>query len=107
MDEFITAPLHGFSSADDYYEKVTVRHSLKRVQHPVLIIHAMDDPLVPAECIPTPAELSSSILLEVSQQGGHIGFVNSVFSWREFWLRQRILDFLLRENSVLTPTLNK
>lgn len=95
FDERITAPLHGFSGADEYYERVTIRHLLKNILHPTLIIHALDDPLVPSECIPASAELSNSIVLELSEKGGHVGFVQGALPWQpKCWLKDRILDFL-------------
>ena len=87
--------MHGFSSADDYYKKVTVRGLLRSIQHPTLIIHALDDPLVPAECVPENTEISDQVTLHVTRQGGHVGFIQGNIPWRaEYWLKHRILDFL-------------
>ncbi len=95
FDDALTGPLHGFCGARDYYEKMTIRHSLSMIQHPTLIIHALDDPLVPAECIPKSTELSPSIHLELFQVGGHVGFIEGVFPWKlNYWLKGRILSFL-------------
>jgi len=95
FDEVLTAPLHGFSSADDYYAKVTVRGLLGSIVHPTLIIHALDDPLVPAECIPRKNEISDKVILHITRQGGHVGFIQGNTPWRaEYWLKGRILDFL-------------
>lgn len=95
FDDRVTAPLHGFSGADEYYEKVTVRHHLKAIRHPTLIIHALDDPLVPEDCVPNEDELSDKIILDVSKKGGHVGFVQGMIPWRpKYWLKDRILDFI-------------
>lgn len=95
FDEKITAPLHGFKSADDYYTRVSVRPYLKLIDSPTLIIHALDDPLVPADSVPTQDELSEKIYFELTRNGGHVGFIQGAFPWiPRYWLKQRILDFL-------------
>ncbi len=95
FDDAITAPLHGFVNATDYYESSNIRPWLKTIEHPVLIIHAQDDPLVPANGVPTARELSCSTRLELSTHGGHVGFISGSSPWnRQFWLKDRILDFL-------------
>lgn len=95
FDERITAPLHGFSSAEDYYERATVRYSLKKIQNPTVIIHALDDPLVPREIIPRTTELSDYVYLDIHPQGGHVGFTQGMVPWQPiYWLNNRILKFL-------------
>jgi hypothetical protein len=60
-----------------------------------LILHAKDDPFMSEDVIPGNDELSSHITLEVTESGGHVGFVTGKYPWRpEYWLEQRIPDFL-------------
>lgn len=95
FDNVLTAPLFGFSNADHYYRSVSVRPKLKQLQRPCLLIHAEDDPMVPADCIPSPSEVSSSVWLDVHRFGGHVGFVDHRLPWRvERWFVRRVLDFL-------------
>jgi predicted alpha/beta-fold hydrolase len=95
FDNEITAPLHGFASAEDYYTKSSSRQFLKSIQVPTLILHAKDDPFMPASVIPNPDELSSAIQLEVLPKGGHVGFVSGSVPWRpQYWLDERIPAFL-------------
>lgn len=94
FDERITAPLHGFSSAEDYYEQCSCRQFLHNINVPTLILHAKDDPLMTSDVIPSQEELSDKITLELSETGGHVGFVAGKYPWRaEYWLEQRIIDF--------------
>lgn len=44
VDQYFTAPLHGFASRDDYYQQVSPEFSLKNITTPVLIINSLDDP---------------------------------------------------------------
>ncbi|MEL7170981.1 MAG: hypothetical protein AAGN64_16675 [Bacteroidota bacterium] len=93
-DELITAPLHGFADAEDYYAKSSSRPFLKRIQAPTLIIHAEDDPFMTSEVIPGESELSDNVTLELSSRGGHVAFVGGA-PWRpDFWLERRIPEFI-------------
>lgn len=92
FDEQITAPLHGFANADEYYQKSSSRQYLSQITTPTLIIHALDDPFMTPEILPTAHELSADILLELSPHGGHVGFIADK---KHFWLEQRISNFLM------------
>lgn len=97
FDDLYTAPLHGFSGVDDYYNTASSRQYLKKIKVPTLILHAKDDPFMSQDVIPTDEELSSYIELEVSETGGHVGFVEGKFPWRaEYWLEKRIPAFLMQ-----------
>jgi len=94
-DDLITAPLFNFSSSAAYYKAASCRPLLKDIQHPTLILHAMDDPFVPPNTVPKPNELSSSVTLEISEKGGHIGFIKGYLPGRpRYWLKERVLDYL-------------
>lgn len=95
FDDLVTAPLHHFADANDYYLQSSSRQYLHAISKPTLIIHAEDDPFMPKTVIPAAAELSSSTLLELSQQGGHVGFVaGNKIGKAEYWLEKRIPEYL-------------
>ena len=93
FDEAYTAPVHGFASAQDYYTKSSAKQFLKDIYIPTLIIHAKDDPFMPAEILPSQRELSSSISLEVSEHGGHVGFVSGSIFKPVYWTEKRVVAF--------------
>lgn len=94
-DGNVTAPLHGFADADDYYTRSSSRQYLKNIRVPTLILHAADDPFMTAQAIPEFNELSSSTRLELSKRGGHLGFVGGKYPWKpDYWLEARIPEFL-------------
>lgn len=95
FDDAYTAPIHGFSSAREYYKKSSSRQFLKDIQTPTLIIHAKDDPFMTQEVIPSKDELSDFVILELSKNGGHVGFVGGSFLKPEYWLEQRVLEYFL------------
>jgi predicted alpha/beta-fold hydrolase len=76
FDDVVTAPLHGFRDAGDYYARSSSAAFLGNVRRPLLVIQAEDDPFVPASTLPR-AALSANpmITLELSRTGGHVGFV--------------------------------
>ncbi len=95
FDEHVTAPLHGFAGADDYYARSSSRGYLNAVRTPTLIIHARDDPFMFADVVPEADEVSSAVRLEVSEHGGHVGFVAGGNPLRpRYWLETRVPSFL-------------
>jgi len=95
FDNAITAPLHGFRDVDDYYSQSSCRGWLRHIDTPVLIIHAVDDPFLPAAAIPQDAELSPAVTLELARHGGHVGFVGGRVPFAAcYWLEQRICRHL-------------
>lgn len=95
FDARITAPLHGFQNADHYYQQSSSRQFLSAIATPTLIIHAIDDPFMCPQVIPHERELSADITFELSQYGGHVGFIAGKHLDTPFqWLMQRIPDFL-------------
>lgn len=94
FDEVITAPLHGFVDAIDYYVHSSSRNYLSHIAKPTLIISSLDDPFMPSSVIPDKSELSPTTWLELSEQGGHVGFVAGTMRKPIYWLEQRIPKFL-------------
>ncbi len=95
FDEKITAPLHGFTHVHDYYRKSSSIHYLKKISTPTLVLHSLDDPFMTSEILPNDDELSASVTLEVSERGGHVGFISgSKLGKPVYWLEQRIPEYL-------------
>lgn len=94
FDDAITAPLHGFVDAADYYAQSSSRQYMQAISIPTLVLHALNDPFTPLEALPTSADVSSHVTLEYSDCGGHVGFVSGVLPWKPvYWLEQRILQY--------------
>lgn len=95
FDDHLTAPLHGFRDADDYYRRASSRPYLPRIRVPTLIVHALDDPFMSAAAVPGPNEVPDPIRLELSRHGGHVAFIAADRGGRPyFWLERRIPSFL-------------
>ncbi len=97
-DNRVTAPLYGFDDADDYYRKASCRPFLKGITNKTIIIHAKDDPFMSPEVVPTQKELSKTTKLELSEKGGHLGFIDGDEKMiPNFWLPPRIIHYLNEE----------
>jgi predicted alpha/beta-fold hydrolase len=95
FDDRISAPLHGFDSAEDYYARTRSDVMLEHVRVPTLIVNSRDDPLVPPHLIPDPSDVSDKVTLEITEGGGHLGFVSGSWPWSpHYWLDDRITNFL-------------
>jgi uncharacterized protein len=93
-DRAVTAPLHGFADERDYWRRASCRPYLARVCRPTLLISAIDDPFVPPDALPEPAELSPSVTAEFTARGGHVGFWEGP-PWRPRpWAEHRAMSFL-------------
>lgn len=94
FDEQITAPLHGFADANEYWSRSSCKPLLGDISVPTLLINAQDDPLLPPSCFPTEAaQHSKQLTLETPRWGGHVGFVQFGLDG-EYWHEQRVASFL-------------
>lgn len=95
FDEKVTAPLHGFACAEEYYSRSSSRRYLAKIRVPTLLVQSQDDPFMTDDLIPEPEELPSQVELEVTEAGGHVGFVGGRFPWKSrYWLEERVPEFL-------------
>jgi len=84
IDETIVAPAFGFKDAEDYYKQVSVVNRTNKINTPVLVINAADDPWINPETYENAVwpehPLSATIL---TKSGGHMGFhgVGDTRSW--------------------------
>lgn len=92
-DNAVTAPLHGFRDAADYYARSSAKPLLAAIRTPVLVLNAINDPFLPAHGLPTAQGVSSAVCLELPAEGGHVGFVAERFPGRLDWLARRVLDW--------------
>lgn len=98
FDEYFTAPIHGFASAEDYYQKSSAHHYIESMETRCLLINAKDDPFLSDLCHPEKeAENSSWFHYSGPVSGGHVGFVGGKLL-PEFWIYQRCAAFLMEED---------
>jgi predicted alpha/beta-fold hydrolase len=74
-------------------QKSSSRNFLKDIATPTLVVHAKDDPFMHESIVPDADVLSPSVCLEVSEKGGHVGFMQGT-PWRpKIWMQQRANSF--------------
>jgi len=96
-DRAVTAPLNGFKDERDYWTRASSAPYLRRIQRPTLLVNALDDPIVPAEALPDPADLPPSVRAEFVGRGGHAAFLEGRWPWRvQSWAERRAVEFLTR-----------
>lgn len=93
FDEVVTAPLHGFAGADDYWSRASSKRWLKEIALPTLVLNARNDPFIPAASLPRRDEASHDVMLEQPAHGGHAGFLVGPAPGNLAWLPRRILQF--------------
>ncbi|HEU4628751.1 MAG TPA: hydrolase [Gemmatimonadaceae bacterium] len=101
FDDVVTAPVHGFASADDYYERSSALRFLHAVRRPTLLLSAVDDPFLPAAVLDEVRRVAAGnrcLEIEFPPHGGHAGFIAGRVPWRPLYYAEwRIVDFLARQ----------
>ncbi|MEQ9167398.1 MAG: alpha/beta hydrolase, partial [Fulvivirga sp.] len=91
--------IHGFKNAVDYYNKCSSLYFLKDIQTPTLIINALNDPFLAADCYPIEKLYGHEyVTLETPTYGGHVGFT-AFNKQKMFWSEQRTLAFITKTDS--------
>jgi uncharacterized protein len=87
FDDTVTAPLHGFRDADDYWSASSSGPYLERIRVPTLVLNARNDPFLPEQdLLAASRKAAPEVLLEFPASGGHAGF-------RHPWLAKRLFRF--------------
>jgi predicted alpha/beta-fold hydrolase len=96
FDEHVTAPIHGFAGAQDYWTRSSCVPWLEQIRRPTLLVSAGDDPFLPSAHLPHESVARSAWLdAEFPEGGGHVGFVHGAWPWSAaYWVDQRAAAFL-------------
>jgi predicted alpha/beta-fold hydrolase len=101
FDDAVTAPVHGFRDALDYYTQSSSIHYLAHIRVPTLLLSAVDDPFLPREVLEdvrTIAGDNPALELEFVRRGGHAGFISGRVPWRPLYYAEwRVADFLAEQ----------
>ncbi|MGL1886480.1 MAG: alpha/beta fold hydrolase [Reichenbachiella sp.] len=94
FDDLLTAPLHGFVSAKNYYHKCSAINFIEGINIPTLVVNAESDPFLSKSCFPiTKFETSKQVYFEMPKFGGHVGFSSSDIHG-VYWSEKRAFDFV-------------
>ena len=102
FDDRLTAPIHGFRDAADYYWRCSAKRFVDPVNLPMLLIHARDDPLAPGSSVPVETiRQRPNLSLALTERGGHLGFVGRGRGMgradaRTGWLEETVARYISR-----------
>lgn len=94
FDNLLTAPIHGFRDARDYWERASSKPYLENIKVPTLLLNALNDSFLSPSCYPYDIAKSNDYLyLETPATGGHVGF----WTMRNtYWSEKRVSSFICR-----------
>lgn len=96
FDELLTAPRAGFRDAGEYYALSSSNQFVPRIEVPTLILSARDDPFIdpaPLEALNRP----ECVELQMTDHGGHVGFLGRDGAGGWFWGERRVADWLCQD----------
>jgi uncharacterized protein len=105
FDDLVTAPVHGFRDADDYYSRSSSLPYLSSIRVRTLLLSARDDPFLPNEVLDEVRDIgrvNPSLHIEFVEQGGHVGFISGSLPWQPFYYAEwRVAEFLSSGNTTV------
>jgi len=97
FDDCVTAPVHGFADARDYYARSSSQRFLADIRIPTLLLSAEDDPFLPADVlrqVGVASAQNANLTVEFHPRGGHVGFVGGAWPWRaRYYAENRVFAF--------------
>lgn len=95
FDDVVTAPLHGFADAADYYERCSSAGFVSAIKTPTLLLQSADDPIIPPVALPNTTKLPANVEFRLSRKGGHVGFISTQ---QPDWLEEQISSSLFPDD---------
>lgn len=95
FEDAVTAPVHDFRDAHDYWARSSALQFLEGIRVPTLLLSARNDPFTPdhvlrgVQRLQDHGKLPAELTLDFQDEGGHAGFVG-----HDAWLRKRVYAFL-------------
>ena len=87
----------GFGSIEEYYKEASALPYVGQISVPALMIHAKDDPIVPASPLGSEQIVGNpNIIVMLTKHGGHGGFVNAIRRGEDLdihWGQNRVIQF--------------
>jgi len=92
FDDLVTAPLHGFADADEYYQQCSSAGFISGIRCKTLLLHSGDDPIIPVTALPEEKALPEQVGMCLYNRGGHVGFISS---GDKDWLERQIAAYVV------------
>jgi predicted alpha/beta-fold hydrolase len=100
FDNLVTAPLHGFRDAHDYYRRASSLPYLARIRVSTLLLNAIDDPMLPPTVLDKVRHIvarNPALTAEFVRSGGHAGFVTGSIPGRPYYYAEHRLGKFFAE----------
>ena len=97
FDDAFTAPVHGFTGVNDYWQRASAKPWLKSIALPALLLNPQDDPFVPVAGLPNAQEVSAQVTLWQPRRGGHVGFVGGRWPGHVLNMPRAVTDWLVQQ----------
>lgn len=95
FDDAITAPHFGYKDAEEYYQAAGAKKVIGKVEVPLLLITAQDDPFVPyVSFLEARVEENQRVRFVAPEHGGHCGFISRFGGNERFWAEERVVEFV-------------
>jgi len=98
FDDAVTAPVHGFADAHDYYSQSSSIKWIEMIARPTFLLSSYDDPFLPRDVLDevrSRARMNTNLSLEFTRRGGHVGFVGGPVPLRpSYYAEWRVCEFL-------------
>jgi len=109
LDDVFIKKMAGFHHLDEFYAVNSSCNYVNQIKIPVLLLNALDDPLVPEELLVTPhnhVKCNESALFVVTYHGGHLGFFEGgLFGVSPLtWLDKALMQYIVAVLKTNQPT---
>lgn len=95
FDNYFTAPVFGYKSAEDLYQSNSCKPFLQAIKKPTLLLTALDDPFLGHKCYPfDEAKNHKYFDLLATKHGGHVGFNSQFKKTENLWSEKYITTYI-------------
>jgi predicted alpha/beta-fold hydrolase len=101
FDRVFTAPVHGFTSTEDYWKRASAKPHLHRIRVPALALNAMNDPFIPPASLPLEREVGDYVTLWQPKHGGHVGFAAGPPPGHVLTMPEAVTGWLLKASGIV------
>ena len=87
IDAHMTSKTFGYGDIKTYYDKASCIHRIPLIKTPTFFLMSADDPIIGSKAIcRATCENNPYVLLGVTEAGGHLGYFESVFSTKQWFV---------------------
>jgi len=94
FDRLFTCKFHNIPDTDTYYDTSSSIHLLPQINIPLLLLNALDDPIVDQRLIPLDLpEKNPNVILVTTEYGGHLSWCEGVHWPTSHWHERFALEY--------------